>query len=74
VARLAPGGADATAPGVDAERQLERLLALARDDHVLDEIIFETVSTRLGDFAEFGRQVLQAMPPVRSDVSGTSSF
>jgi hypothetical protein len=42
--------------------------------HVLDETTFETVSMRLGDFAEFRRQVLQAMPPVRSDVSGTSSF
>jgi uncharacterized protein YutE (UPF0331/DUF86 family) len=30
--------------------------------HVLDEIIFETVSTRLGDFVEFRRQVLHAMP------------
>jgi uncharacterized protein YutE (UPF0331/DUF86 family) len=29
--------------------------------HVLDEIVFETVSTRLGDFSEFKRQVLQAM-------------
>jgi uncharacterized protein YutE (UPF0331/DUF86 family) len=30
--------------------------------HVLDEIIFERVSTRLGDFVEFRRQVLHAMP------------
>jgi uncharacterized protein YutE (UPF0331/DUF86 family) len=30
--------------------------------HVLDELVFETVSTRLGDFAEFKRQVLTAMP------------
>jgi uncharacterized protein YutE (UPF0331/DUF86 family) len=30
--------------------------------HGLDEIIFETASTRLGDFAEFKRQLLEAIP------------
>ena len=30
--------------------------------NVLDEIIFETVSTKLADFAEFRRQILRALP------------
>jgi predicted nucleotidyltransferase len=41
VTGLAPGRADATACGVDAKRQLERLLTLARDDeNVLAVILF----------------------------------
>jgi uncharacterized protein YutE (UPF0331/DUF86 family) len=35
---------------------------LVHEYGLLDEIIFETVSTRLGDFAEFKRQVLEAIP------------
>jgi uncharacterized protein YutE (UPF0331/DUF86 family) len=29
--------------------------------HVLDELIFETITTRLGDFDDFRRAVLQAL-------------
>jgi len=30
--------------------------------NVLDDLVYETISTRLGDFAEFRRQILAALP------------
>ena len=46
---------------VEKRRACERLLQVSVEC-VLDDLVYETISTRLGDFAEFRRQILAALP------------
>jgi uncharacterized protein YutE (UPF0331/DUF86 family) len=52
-----------SAPMVATLRRMKgcRNILVHEYGHVLDEIVFETVSSKRGDFADFRREVLQAL-------------